>query len=62
MSNERTILAIGRIERALSKLEQYRPSASQNVDNDLQIRHERLRAEAQRTISDIDRLLGKGAN
>jgi hypothetical protein len=62
MTNERTILAIGRIERALSKLEQYRPPAAQSVDSDLQIRHERLKTEAQRALLDIDRLLAKGAN
>jgi hypothetical protein len=62
MTNERNILAIGRIERALSKLEQYRPPATQAGDSDLQIRHERLKTEAQRALSDIDRLLAKEAN
>jgi hypothetical protein len=62
MSNDRNILAIGRIERALSKLELYRPPAAQSADSDLQIRHERLKSEAQKALSDIDRLLAKEAN
>ncbi len=66
MSNERTILAIGRIERALSKLEQYRPplaqsGATQTEASDLQIRHERLKSEAKTAIAQIDRLLSEGA-
>jgi len=58
MANERLILAIGRIERALSKLEQYSPPKSSEVsDPQLLQRHERLKSEASAAISAIDSIL-----
>jgi hypothetical protein len=60
MSNERTILAIGRIERALSKLEQYRPPSPSSGAENLQFKHDRLKTEARNTIAEIDRLLSGG--
>jgi hypothetical protein len=57
MSNERTILAIGRIERALSKLEQYRPPSPSSGAENLQLKHDRFKTEVQNAIAEIDRLL-----
>jgi hypothetical protein len=63
MANERLILAIGRIERALSKLEQFEPPETHgNPDTKLLAKHERLKAEARATIEAIDSVLAGGAN
>lgn len=59
MSNERTILAIGRIERALAKLETYRPLAGGDTMPDLRAKHDRLKSEAQWAITEMDRLLNR---
>lgn len=60
MGAERLIVAIGRIERALSRLEQL-PSTtlaqSAPVDNDLSERHQRLKSETRAAIEEIDRIL-----
>jgi hypothetical protein len=63
MSQERLILAIGRIERALSRIEQAPIPASSALiaDNDLAQRHEKLKAETRAALNDIDRLIAKGA-
>ena len=63
MSQERLILAIGRMEHALSRLEQVEipPSATPEVDTGLSDRHEKLKAEARAAIRDIDGLISRGA-
>jgi len=64
MSQERLILAIGRMERALSRLEQVQipSSIGSATDDGLADRHERLKAEARAAISDIDGLIAGGAS
>ncbi len=62
MSHDRLIVAIGRIERALSKIEQA-PMAAPSVnprDRDLAERHARLKAETAAILDDIDRLIAEG--
>ncbi len=61
MSQERLILAIGRIERALSRIEQAPMLMSASADHDLALRHEKLKAETKAVLSDIDRLIAEGA-
>lgn len=65
MPNERLILAIGQMERALSRLETAQariatlPKAT--APSDLAERHERLKAAASQALTGIDALLeGKG--
>lgn len=72
MTDERLILAIGRIERAISRLE-VRDAATSSQDSDdalaaanlriaaLERQHEKLRASASEAIARIDRLLEQGA-
>lgn len=58
MAEQQLMQAIGRIERALSRLERAnfsRPNAQ--PDSELVDRHERLKVAAQATLNDIDRLL-----
>ena len=63
MTQQQLNIAIGRIERALSRIEQapVRPMEGQN-DVELAARHERLKAETKAAISDIDDILRAGAN
>lgn len=61
MTAQRLIVAIGRIERALSRLEQLPRPAPTATDNGLANRHEKLKAETRAAISDIDRILASGA-
>lgn len=58
MAQQRLILAIGRIERALSRIEQLpeRPTTS-GGDPDLLARHEQLKSETRAAIREIDELL-----
>ena len=60
MAQEQLILAIGRIERALSRLETIKISAGS--DAELQARHDALKSETREAIRDIDALLGQGEN
>jgi hypothetical protein len=67
MAQERLIVAIGRIERALSRLEQVDLSigaASGNnipeADAALMARHEQLKSETRVAILEIDALIGVG--
>lgn len=58
MAQQRLILAIGRIERALSRLEKTNPEKPvSTTDPELQQKHERLKAEAQAAIQEIDKIL-----
>jgi hypothetical protein len=60
MAQERLILAIGRIERALSRLEAVKvPTGG---DTELQARHEALKSETRAAIRDIDALLNAGGS
>lgn len=58
MGQQQLIMAIGRIERALSRIEQVpRPVADIGGDTDLIEKHERLKAETKAAISDLDQIL-----
>lgn len=61
MAAQRLIVAIGRIERALSRLEQIPETTATAPDNELTNRHEKLKAETRAAISDIDRILAGAA-
>jgi hypothetical protein len=61
MADERLILAIGRIERALSRVEKLSTLLTQKQDGDLVERHERLKSETLEAIRGIDQIL-LGAN
>lgn len=58
MVQQRLIQAIGRIERALSRLEQAPPKTNSMADDSgLIAKHEQLKAETHAAIKDIDRIL-----
>lgn len=61
MSDDRIITAIGRIERALSRIEARSGSLSGEKADDskmLEERHRQLRARTQSAIDRLDRLIG----
>ena len=61
MSDDRLITAIGRIERALSRIEARSGSLSGEKADDskmLEVHHRRLRARTQSAIDRLDRLIG----
>lgn len=61
MATQRLIVAIGRIERALSRLEQLPAEANSEAVSDLAGKHEQLKAETRAVISDLDAILaGQG--
>ncbi len=57
MDNERVILAIGRIERALSRIEAAKSTGLSEMDPALEQRHEALKAEMRQAIQTIDGLI-----
>ena len=57
MADERFIVAIGRIERALSRIEKLAISPGVTSDSDLAERHERLKSETLGVIQDLDKIL-----
>jgi hypothetical protein len=58
MASDRLMQAIGRIERAVSDLEKSSTVATAAFEDvGLRARHDRLKAEAQATLGDLDRLL-----
>jgi len=61
MADDRIIVAIGRIERALTRVERIArtPSPAAPTDDYAQLaaRHERLRAETESSIETLDRLI-----
>ena len=61
MPQDRMMQAIGRIERALGRLEKVKtPLSSASLHNDdLQGRYDHLRAEAQAAVGQIDLLLNQ---
>ncbi len=61
MAEQRLIVAIGRIERALSRLEQVPDPATSFGDDHLAQRHEKLKMETKSAIADIDRILAGAA-
>lgn len=63
MPQQQLILTIGRIERALSRLEQIadaQPSAPNGTE--LSKKHELLKTEARLAIRDIDKILSEGSH
>ena len=62
MTDDRLILAIGRLEQALTRLETApRPAAEPAADHALRQRHEALRGRTQEAIDRLDALLGDAA-
>lgn len=61
MTDERLILAIGRLERALSRVETRLAAGTGAPPSDtaLAARHDRLRAETSAAIEAIDRLIAR---
>ena len=64
MSDNGVLTAIGRIERALARIEAASSHAPQSGGNDLALaemtaRHKALRAETQRTLTDLDALIAE---
>lgn len=60
MENERVISAIGRIERALSRIETVKMNAKADMlDETLERRHTALKQEMQQAIQTIDSLIAK---
>lgn len=57
MAEERFIVAIGRIERALSRIEKLVIARAVTSDSDLAERHERLKSETLGAIQDLDKIL-----
>ena len=57
MADERLIFAIGRIERALSRIEKLAISPTASDDSDLNKRHEKLKSETLGAIHDMDKIL-----
>ena len=58
MAEQQLIIAIGRIERALSRIEQApRPSAGTPDGSELLAKHEQLKTETRAAIVDLDRLI-----
>ena len=62
MPQQQLIITIGRIERALSRLEQLSNSrANETRDPELVQKHERLKAETLLALGEIDEILAGGA-
>jgi hypothetical protein len=64
MSDNGVLTAIGRIERALARIEAASSSPPQSGGNDLALaemtaRHQALRMETQRTMADLDALIAE---
>ena len=59
MAQDQLITAIGRIERAISKLEQVRLPTSNDGNNDLKLRYDALKSATEQAVAEIDRLISK---
>lgn len=57
MADERFIVAIGRIERALSRIEKATAAPVEHASSDIVERHEKLKSEARAAIHEIDKIL-----
>ncbi len=62
MDNERVILAIGRLERALSRIETATSTEKTDLDPALAARHEALKEEMKQAIRTIDGLIERQEN
>ncbi len=63
MAQQRLIQAIGRIERALSRLERMPASPTlNNDDNQLAAKYDALKAETRSAIRELDAILANGTN
>lgn len=61
MADERFIVAIGRIERALSRIEQMTIPRENLANTELLERHTRLRAETEAAVRELDSILSGAA-
>ncbi len=59
MAQQRMIEAIGRLERAVSRLEQVRISEAPAHDPELEQRYSALKSATEQAVAEIDRLLAK---
>jgi hypothetical protein len=57
MIEQRFIVAVGRIERALSRIEKSAIAPASAGDNDRAERHEKLKSETRMAIQDLDKIL-----
>ena len=57
MIEQRFIVAIGRIERALARIEKSAALPAPKGDNDLAERHEKLKSETRIALRDLDKIL-----
>ena len=57
MIEQRFIVVIGRIERALSRIEKSSIAPAVTGDNGLAERHEKLKSETRFAIQDLDKIL-----
>jgi hypothetical protein len=63
MAQQRLIQAIGRIERALSRIERVPASLTLNGNADqLAAKHDALKAETRSAIRELDAILSSGTN
>ena len=61
MAEERFIVAIGRIERALSRIEKLATTPAAGDATDLAERHEKLKSETLSAIQDMDKILASAS-
>jgi hypothetical protein len=59
MAQEQLMTAIGRIERAISKLEQVQLPVASSGNQDLQLRYDALKSATEQAVAEIDRLISK---
>ena len=59
MAQEQLMTAIGRIERAISKLEQVQLPVASSSNQDLQLRYDALKSATEQAVAEIDRLISK---
>ena len=59
MAQQRMIEAIGRLERAVSRLEQVQISDTLAHDPDLEARYSKLKSATEQAVAEIDRLLAR---
>ena len=59
MAQEQLMTAIGRIERAISKLERVQLPVASSSNQDLQLRYDALKNATEQAVAEIDRLISK---
>ena len=57
MAHQQLIIAIGRIERVLSRIEQAPRTNAGPSDAELLVKHDKLKTETRAAIADLDRLI-----